>query len=178
VYVDLGKTLIMSLDNSIGTGIGYESRLNKNMTIVPNVVVAILDEPMIADLTDRTGGFQAGAGADFRYYVFGTALDKLFVGGGLGFTYSSVTYGVPKSGSSTIFNIEREDKSFSFGAVTVPLYVGWKAIFGKGFALEINAGYEVGITVLKPSEDDFPSSWLTAPEYGGALFGIHLGWAF
>jgi hypothetical protein len=148
-------------------------RLNKNMTLVPNVIVGTLGKPPISDSYSRKSGLELGGGADFRYYVFGTALDKLFVGGGIGFTYSSVTYPVPSITSD--LKVSVEDKSFGFGAVRVPLYAGWKFIFGKGFALEIDAGYEVGITVLEP--EDCPSR-LSGPEFGGVLFGIHLGWAF
>jgi hypothetical protein len=164
LFVDLAYMFnYLVIGDGFGLGAGWEQKVNKNWTWLVNGAFGIYghDYPSY-----KYSAVDFGAEASARYYVFGSAVDKLFINAGLGFTYYSWTYE---------YKANQPDKTFGWGALTIPLYAGWKFILGRGFVAEVDIGYRVGISLLKP---DGYASYLDSPSMGGFIGGLRLGWAF
>lgn len=160
LFVDLGYTLSYLLADGFGIGAGWEQDIDKNWTWLINGGIGLYGENYYStkyEAFDLSGEFNV------RYYLLGSALDKLFLNGGVGFTYYSWSYGSPY------------DKTYAWGAITVPLYAGWKVILGPGFVLELDIGYRLAFGIIKPKDY---YDWGRSPTMGGLLAGLRLGWAF
>ncbi|GHV88018.1 hypothetical protein AGMMS50267_03780 [Spirochaetia bacterium] len=158
LFVDLGYTIEYLRLGGFGIGAGWEQQINKNWTWVANAGFGTYKEDYVFfEISTLDFSLEANA----RFYIFGTALDKLFINAGLGFGY---------------FSWKIEDESKAWGALNIPLYAGWKFVIAPGFVAEIDIGYRVGIGIIEP--DSTGSSLVTGPDYGGLITGIRLGWAF
>ncbi|MDR0552295.1 MAG: hypothetical protein LBG72_09865 [Spirochaetaceae bacterium] len=163
LFVDLGYTLGYLMLGGFGLGAGWEQKVNKNWTWLVNGAFGIYGDEF---WLYKYSAVDFGAEASARYYFFGSAVDKLFINAGLGFTYYSWTY--EWTGLS-------DKETYGWGALTIPIYAGWKFILGPGFVAEVDIGYRVGIGIIKP--DGYTSGY-NSPSMGGFIGGLRLGWAF
>ena len=165
LFVDLSYTFAYMILGGFGVGLGWEGRINDTSTylISGNIGAYDYNSGSLFGLGYKYSGFDFGLEGNYRYYIFKSAIDKLFVNAGLGFGVITWTY-------SGYYN----DK-YSWAALYIPLYAGYKVIIGPGFVAELHLGYRVGIRVSEP--DNYYSS-LRSPSFGGGIFGIALGWAF
>ncbi|GMO20927.1 MAG: hypothetical protein Pg6A_07870 [Termitinemataceae bacterium] len=163
LFVDLGYIFQYLAMEGFGLGAGWEQKVNKNWTWLINGSFGLYSHDYYLAKYDA---FEVGGEVNGRYYFFGSAVDKLFFNFGLGFTYASWTWKYDIDGL--------DDETIGWGALTIPLYVGWKFIIGPGFVAELDLGYRVGVGLFKPSSiyGDYK------PSFGGLLYGLRLGWAF
>jgi len=176
LFVDFSYLLAYLLLDGIGGGLGWEGKIADNSTYLISANFGTYSYDWQSyQYNSNTYSYRYfdnkytvlsfGLEANYRFYFFKSALDKLFANVGVGFQYYSYAY--------EYGNPARENKTYGYGGLTIPLYVGYKLILGAGFVVEIQGGYRVGIGVMKPSDDTDYS-----PEYGGAIYGLTLGWAF
>jgi hypothetical protein len=167
LFVDLGYTLsYLSLSvPGFGVGVGWEGRINDFSTYLISGNIGIYGREWKA-LGYKYTAFDFGIEGNYRYYFFKSAIDKLFINGGLGYGMKTWTY----SYDSSLY----EDKVYSWGVLYIPIYAGYKIIMGPGFTVEAQAGYRVGIKLTDP--DDYRYSYI--PDFGGLITGIAIGWSF
>jgi len=170
LFVDLGYTLdyLWLTVPGFGIGVGWEGRINDYSTYYISGNIGVYERSWTSTYYGKYGytAFDFGVEANYRYYFFKSALDKLFINGGVGFGMKSWSY---------YYNRVGEDTSYSWGALYFPVYAGYKVIIGPGFVLELHTGYRVGIKVSDP--DDYVPGFKT-PDFGGIIFGVAVGWAF
>jgi hypothetical protein len=156
VFVDAGTMLSYLVTGGLGVGAGYEKSFGDTWTGLIHAAVGGYDYGS----GDTAFSFQLDVHG--RYYIFKTALDKLFLDLGLGYEYYGRTY---ESNS---------DWNYSVSSLTITPKVGWKFIFGKGFVVEPAFGWTIGIGLNKPDV----SSGVSLYTAGGPSIGVGLGWAF
>ena len=168
LFVDLGYTIAYLLVGGFGIGLGWEGRINDSSTYLISGNIGIYGREWNSAYYGKYGytAFDFGIEGNYRYYFFKSAIDKLFIDGGLGYGMKSWTYTYDRNGSN---------KTYSWGVLYIPVYAGYKIIIGPGFVLEAHAGYRAGIKVSDP--DGYNSS-LSIPDFGGLIFGVAIGWAF
>jgi hypothetical protein len=167
LFVDLSYTIAYLLLDGIGLGLGWEGRINDSSTYLISGNFGIYGDD---SGFYKYSALDFGGEANYHYYIFKSALDKLFINAGVGFGMKTwnYTYGTGYGGSL-------KDTSYAWSALYIPLYAGYKLIIGPGLVVEVQAGYRVGIALSRPK--DYPSSY-TGPAFGSAIYGIALGWAF
>jgi len=171
LFVDLGYTLsYLSLSTpGFGIGVGWEGRINDSSTYLISGNIGIYGREYTNWVYGYKYGYTAfdfGIEGNYRYYFFKSAIDKLFINGGLGFGMKTWSY---------YYNSYGTDRSYSWGVLYIPIYAGYKIIIGPGFVVEAQAGYRIGIKISDP--DDYVSSY-NVPDFGGLITGIAIGWAF
>jgi len=171
LFVDLGYMLdyLWSSHPGFGIGVGWEGRINETSTYLINGNIGIYGDEYSWRYAYgyKFTAFDFGIEGNYRYYFFKSAIDKLFINGGLGFGMKTWTYSYKNTSIS--------DKTYSWGALYIPIYAGYKIIMGPGFVLEAHTGWRVGIKLNDP--DDYYSSY-AVPNFGGLIFGVAIGWAF
>jgi hypothetical protein len=167
LFVDLGYMLAYGLLGGFGIGAGWESRINDTSTWLINGGIGIYGNDSLFG-GYRYSAFDFSVEANYRYYIFKSALDKLFLNVGLGYGGESWSYTYDPPFQSL-------NKAYSWGSLNIPLYAGWKAIIGPGFVVEVDLGWRIGVRLINPP--DYPSAYST-PSNGGFLFGLRFGWAF
>lgn len=165
LFVDLGSTIGFLILGGFGAGLGWEGRINDFSTYLINGSFGFYRHDYGPLWGFKTSALAFGIEGNYRYYFFKSALDKLFLNVGLGYGMTNWKF---VYASTSI-----EDKDYSWGTLYIPLYVGWKLIIGKGFVVEADLGYRIGINIVKPSDDTSVS-----PAFGGVIAGLALGWAF
>jgi len=163
LFVDLGYTFYYLGKGGFGIGLGWEGRINDASTYLISGNIGAYGHDY-GWWGGKYSGFDFGLEGNYRYYFLKSALDKVFVNVGLGFGITTWTW------SGSFF----KDDTYSWSALYIPLYAGYKLILGPGFVVEVELGYRIGIGVSKPG--GYNSTW--APTFGGGIYGIALGWAF
>jgi hypothetical protein len=168
LFVDLGYTLsyLWRSDPGFGIGVGWEGRISDSSTYLIGGNIGIYGR----DYWDNWRGykytaFDFGIEGNYRYYFFKSAIDKLFINGGLGFGITTWTQ-TYRYGNTY---------DYAWAVLYIPIYAGYKVIMGPGFTVELQTGYRVGIGF---DPDDYDDRYVTKPDFGGFLFGIAIGWAF
>jgi hypothetical protein len=166
LFVDLGYTLsyLTLAVPGFGIGLGWEGRINESSTYLIAGNIGLYGRSYTYY---NYSAFDFGIEANYRYYFFKSALDKLFINAGVGYGMKTWTYSYDYS--------FMEDKAYSWGILYIPVYAGYKIIIGPGFVVEAQVGYRIGIGVSSP---DNYSTTLDNPTYGGLITGIAIGWAF
>jgi hypothetical protein len=171
LFLDLDYT-IAYLNHSplgFGIGLGWEGRINDFSTYYIDGNIGLYSEKWSNYNYDhKNSGVDFGIRANYRYYFFKSALDKLFINGGVGFGMYTHTHTYTLKGAGTY---KPEDYFNIWSALYFPVYAGYKFIIGPGFVLEAHAGYVVGIELSKP--ENYSSSY-----WGRPIYGVSLGWAF
>jgi len=171
LFVDLGYTLsyLWKIPPGFGVGLGWEGRISDSSTFLINGNIGLYGDSW--STWSNYGkvsyiSFDFGIEANYRYYFFKSAIDKLFINGGLGFGMVTQNY---------TYERNWKNKAYSWNVLYIPIYAGYKFIMGPGFVVEAHTGYRVGIG-FDPT--DYDSKYVTRPDFGGFLFGIAIGWAF
>ena len=168
LFVDLSYTLAYLLPPpGFGVGLGWEGRINDYSTYLISGNIGIYGDNKTGYNGYKYTAFDFGIEANYRYYFFKSALDKLFFNGGIGFGMKSLNYTYT---SSLI-----DDNVYAWGALYIPVYAGYKVIIGPGFVVELHAGYRIGIPVYTPEDTRYI---YYTPSFNEAIFGIAVGWAF
>jgi len=172
LFVDLSYSLyyLFRAPPGFGIGLGWEGRINDSSTYLISGNFGIYGDSWNSYYTyGKTSytAFDFGIDANYRYYFFKSALDKLFINGGLGFGMKTHNY---------IYERNHDDTNYTWGSLNIPVYAGYKIIIGPGFVLEAHAGYHIGIPVFSPA--DYPFTALNFLNFSDAIFGVAVGWAF
>ncbi|MDR2575200.1 MAG: hypothetical protein LBC52_02015 [Treponema sp.] len=168
LFVDLGYSLyyLWKSPPGFGVGVGWEGRINDSSTYLISGNIGIYGDSWGGPWTTygkaSYTAFDFGIEGNYRYYFFKSAIDKLFINGGLGFGMITQNY---------TYERNREDKTYTWNVLYIPIYAGYKIIMGPGFVVEAQTGYRVGIG-LNEFDDLF------IPPVGGFFFGVAVGWAF
>jgi len=171
LFVDLGYTLgyLFKSPPGFGIGLGWEGRINGSSTYLISGNIGVYGDTWNTwayyGKISYTA-FDFGIEANYRYYFFKSALDKLFINGGVGFGMVTQNY---------TYERNRPNTTYSWSVLYIPIYAGYKFIIGPGFVVEAQTGYRVGIGF---DPRDYDSRYVTRPNFGGFLFGIAIGWAF
>lgn len=157
LFVDVGTMFGYLISSGFGISGGWEQKFSKNWTGFINVRFGMFDNG-----SPYWSYLDLGGDIGARYYFFGSALDKLFLGAGVGFIYRQSTrdYSGNKSEATS-------------GGLIIPIRLGWKFILGPGFVIEPNFGYDVGIRIIKPA-----AGYNGYDDWGGFGIGLRFGWAF
>ncbi|GHV89301.1 hypothetical protein AGMMS50267_16610 [Spirochaetia bacterium] len=162
IFVDVGTTLRYLMYDGIGGGVGYEKSFGDTWTGLIHAAAGLYTYSSIQS------AFAFQIDVHGRYYIFKTALDKLFVDLGLGYDFYKYTH------EYTSYDGEKYDWGYDQSSLTITPKVGWKFIFGKGFVVEPAFGYTIGIGITKPDVNSAAKTYTAS----GLNFGIGLGWAF
>jgi len=150
-----------------GVGLGWEGRINDFSTYYIDGNIGLFSSKSSyywwGGPTQTYSGFDFSVRANYRYYFFKSALDKLFINGGVGFGMITRKYTYDVSWLET--------ENYIYTALYIPVYAGYKMIIGPGFVLEVHAGYEVGIELSRPK-------YYSYRDRGRGIYGVSLGWAF
>jgi hypothetical protein len=128
LFVDFAPLLVGLIGGGFGTGVGYERAVIKHFSIAGYFDYITLDGASGFDVLVRP-----------RLYPFGSTVNRLFIGGILG-------YGSGEIRNYYYYYSEWE----SFSVFTYGVEAGWKFVFGSGFAIEPWLGYtfsEYGVTL-------------------------------
>jgi hypothetical protein len=170
LFVDLGYSLsyLWKSPPGFGIGLGWEGRISDASTYLISGNIGIYGDTWNWSYYGRTSytAFDFGIEANYRYYFFKSALDKLFINAGVGYGMVTHTY---------TYERYRNDTVYSWSVLYIPVYAGYKIIIGPGFVVELQTGYRVGIG-FDPS--DYDDGYVSRPDFGGFLFGVAIGWAF
>jgi hypothetical protein len=166
LFVNFGPTINYLILGGFGIGLGWESQIGSFSSILIDAEVGFYEYKPYSSYYYRYNEFDFAVEANYRYYFFKSAIDKLFINAGLGFVMLTRKY----PNNSTYF---REGDTGIWTALTIPVYAGYKVIIGPGFVLELNAGYRIGIGLTTPRGYSYNSR-----EYGSGIYGIRIGWAF
>jgi hypothetical protein len=165
LFLDLSPTIAYLIFGGFGIGLGWEGRINDFSTYYIHSEMGIISkESWVYKNTRFDYGFDFDIEANYRYYFFKSAIDKLFVNGGIGFGIITRKY---------TYDYFLEGNTGIWTALYLPMYAGYKLIIGPGFVLEVRAGYRIGIGLTRPREFEYFSM-----NYGGGIYGISVGWAF
>ncbi|MDR0731267.1 MAG: hypothetical protein LBF63_06320 [Treponema sp.] len=155
VFVDAGYLLMGLIYGGFGIGGGYERALLPQLSVAGNFGYVGFSLENMEYL-----GFEIRV--DVRYYPFGTAPGKFYIGAVTSCASISITY-----------NSSRETSY----PVTVAGIAGWKGVSGGGFFWEPYVGYRKGFGELKLPAGAGSSDHLSGL-INGLFFGVGLGWVF
>jgi hypothetical protein len=158
VFVDVGTTLSYLMNDGIGAGVGFERAFGESWTGLIHAAIGFYSYDYGSD---EASALAFEVDVHGRYYIFKTALDKLFVDLGLGYEYYGYKYEYDLWG-------KHYDYGYNVSSLTITPKAGWKFIFGKGWVVEPSLGYTIGIGIGKTG----------AHKSGGFNVGLGLGWAF
>jgi hypothetical protein len=169
LFVNLSPTINYLILGGFGIGLAWEGRINDFSTYLIDAEI---------------GGYQSkyswyGYGYDYtrfdfavegnyRYYFFKSAIDKLFINGGIGFGLFS-----RKWSYSSGYTSDKITDTEIWTMLFLPIYAGYKVIIGPGFVLELDVGYRIAIGLTRP--EGYAYNYWTL---GNGIYGISVGWAF
>jgi len=168
LFVDTSYTLeyLFRSPPGFGVGLGWEGRINDYSTYVINGNIGLYGNSYNNGWYGKHSynEFEFGIEANYRYYFFKSALDKLFINAGIGYGMKIYSWTYERN------SVDNNNRAWS--ALYFPVYAGYKIIIGPGFVVEVHAGYRVGIGLVEFKDI------LVTPTWGGAIYGIAIGWAF
>jgi len=169
LFVDLGYTLsyLWRSDPGFGVGVGWEGRINDFSTYLISGNIGIYGYNNWGYYYGyKYTAFDFGIEGNYRYYFFNSAIDKLFINGGFGFGMKTYTY---------TWRYSNDTDVYSWSALYIPIYAGYKVIMGPGFTVELHTGYRIGIGF---DIEGYDPRYVSKPEFNSFLFGVAVGWAF